>query len=268
VEGYAVAVSGILQRAASGLYTYPDLSVVCGEARFADDWFDTLSNPILLVEILSPSTEDYGRGRKAGSGCAILASRGLMSTLAKPFVTPEEYLELERKAEFKSEYHDGKIYAMSGVSRWHDWINSQLSGLIYQHLRGSQCGWFTANMRVLVEASGLYTYPDLSVVCGKAQFADDRFDTLTNPILLVEILSPSTEDYDRGRKAAMYRKIPSLQELLLIAQGAYEVELHRRGTDGTWSLIEVSGLDATIELRSIGYTLRLSELYERVRENR
>jgi Uma2 family endonuclease len=193
-----------------------------------------------------------------------------MSTLAKPFVTPEEYLELERKAEFKSEYHDGKIYAMSGVSRRHDWIDTQLAFLIARHLDGGQCDLFSSNMRVLVEASGLYTYPDLSVVCGEARFApaDSHVDTLLNPILLVEILSPSTEDYDRGRKAAMYRKIPSLQELLLIAQGAYEVELHRRGTDGTWSLIEVSGLDATIELTSIGYTLRLSELYKKVKDKR
>lgn len=191
-----------------------------------------------------------------------------MSTLPETFVTPEEYLELERKAEYKSEYYRGKIFAMSGCTRRHDWVATQLTLLIGQHLRGKNCRRYSSDMRVLVQANGLYTYPDLSVVCGEAQFADPHVDTLLNPILLVEILSPSTEDYDRGRKAAMYRQIPSLQELLLIAQESYAVELYRRHPDGTWLLIEVSGLDAAVELTSIGYTLRLSELYERVIEEK
>jgi len=189
-----------------------------------------------------------------------------MSTLAKTFVTPEEYLELERKAEYKSEYRDGRIYAMSGASRKHDRINAELYLLFGRHLAGGECEWFTANMRVLVEASGLYTYPDLSVVFGEPQFTDAHVDTLLNPVLLVEILSPSTENYDRGWKAAAYRKIPSLQELLLIAQMSYEVDLHRRNPDGSWSRIRAAGLEASIELQSIGYTLRLSELYRRVVE--
>jgi Uma2 family endonuclease len=136
--------------------------------------------------------------------------------------------------------------------------------LIGQHLDGGKCEFFTANMRVLVEASGLYTYPDLSVVCGEPRFADPYVDSLTNPTLLIEVLSPSTEDYDRGRKAAMYRKIPSLQELLLIAQDSHELELSRRMPDGNWSLMAASGLEASIDLQSIGYTLRLRDLYKRV----
>jgi Uma2 family endonuclease len=187
-----------------------------------------------------------------------------MSTLPKPFVTPEEYLDLERKAEFKSEYHDGKIFAMSGSSTRHDDIVAQLSGLMHQHLRGKKCKWYTANLRVLVEASGLYTYPDLSVVCGEPRLTDPYEDTLTNPTLLVEVFSPSTEDYDRGRKAAKYRKIPSLQDVLLIAQERYEVELYRRVAAGTWAIVEAAGLEPGIDLQSIGYTLRLSDLYERV----
>ena len=187
-----------------------------------------------------------------------------MSTLSKTFFTAEEYLELERKAEFKSEYHDGRIYAMSGVTRQHEWIKMELTGSFYLHLRGKNCAAYSSDMRVYAQASGLYTYPDLAVVCGKAQFADGQFDTLINPILLVEVLSPSTESYDRGRKAAMYQTIPSLQELLLIAQDAYKVELFRRELDGTWSRTEAAGLDASIELQSIGFTLRLSELYERL----
>ena len=190
-----------------------------------------------------------------------------MSTLSKPFLSPEEYLAIERKAEDKSEYYHGEMFAMSGVSRKHDRINVQLTFLIAQHLRGKQCEAFTANMRVLATASGLYTYPDLSVACEEPQFADAHVDTLTNPALLVEILSPSTEDYDRGKKAKLYRGIPSLQELLFISQDACEVELYRRQTDGSWLLTEAKGPDATITLTAIGYTLALRELYEKVLED-
>lgn len=187
-----------------------------------------------------------------------------MSTLPETFVTPEEYLAREREADYKSEHYNGRIFAMSGGSRQHDWIISQLSVLIGQHLRGKGCRWYTANMRVLAQPSGLITSPDLSVVCGPPRFADPHVDTLVNPVLLVEVLSPSTEDSDRGRKAAMYRQIPPLQELLLIEQQSYAVALYRRNPDGTWLFIEVAGLDASIEQTSIGYTLHLRELYERV----
>lgn len=187
-----------------------------------------------------------------------------MSTLAKTFVTPEEYLQLERKAQYKSEYHAGTIFAMAGGSIRHDHIVAQLSLLTGNHLRGKKCTWFTSNMRVLVEARDLYTYPDLVVVCGKPRCAAADVDTLLNPVLLVEVLSPSTEVYDRWTKSVMYRSIPSLQELLLIAQDSYQVELYRRGQNGNWTSLVASGLDASIELESIGYTLRLGELYERV----
>ena len=185
-----------------------------------------------------------------------------MSTLPKTFVTPEEYLERERKAECKSEYYNGEIFAMSGVSRWHDGIATALQFLIYRHLRGKNCRSYSAEVRVLAQPSGLYTYPDLTVVCGKPPYADSDVDTLINPILLVEVLSPSTEVYDRGQKAKLYRAIPLLQELLLVSQETYEVELYRRQPDGSWSIVSVTGLDASIELASIGYTLHLRELYE------
>jgi Uma2 family endonuclease len=187
-----------------------------------------------------------------------------MSTLSSRYLKPEEYLEIERKAEFKSEYFNGEMFAMSGCSRRHDRIAVQLTLLLAQHLRGSTCEPFTANMRVLATPSGLYTYPDLSVACDEPQFADGHVDTLTNPTLLIEILSPSTEDYDRGKKAKLYRAIPSLQELLFIAQDSYEVELFRREADGSWRLLEAKGQDSKITLTSIGYTLTLRELYEKV----
>ena len=166
-----------------------------------------------------------------------------MSTLPKTFYTPEEYLELERKAEFRSEYYNGQIFAMSGASRWHARIETQLAFLIEQHLTGKKCEAFPPAMRVLAQPSGLYTYPDLSVVCNEPQFTDPFGETLVNPTLLVEILSPSTENYDRGTKAKLYRAIPSLRELLIVSQDSYDVELYRRQTGDTWVLIEAKGLE-------------------------
>jgi Uma2 family endonuclease len=190
---------------------------------------------------------------------------GIMSAPSKTFFTAEEYLELEEGTELKNEYRDGQIYAMPPINREHDWIGSELAWRVLQHLRGKKCSWYSSKMRLHAPASGLYTYADLSVVCGTAQFAEGKkTDTLLNPVLVVEILSPDTESYDRGRKAAMYQTISSLQELLLIAQDTYKVELLRRESDGTSSRTEAAGLDASIELQSIGFTLPLRELYERL----
>jgi len=185
-----------------------------------------------------------------------------MSTLAKSFITPEQYLEIERKAEVKSEYYNGEMFAMSGASRQHGRISFQLTGLLQQHLRGRPCEGYTANMRVLTPG-GLYTYPDLTVACNQPAFAEADVDTLTNPTLLLEILSPSTEGYDLGEKAEMYRKIPSLRELVFVAQDRFHVQVQRRESDH-WTLLEADGLDACIDLISIGYSLRLAELYETV----
>jgi Uma2 family endonuclease len=182
-------------------------------------------------------------------------------------LTPEQYLEIERKAEFKSEYYNGEIFAMLGGSRWHDWIAFDLTLLLGSHLKGRSCQGFTADMRIMTP-TGLYTYPDLAVTCEEPQFLESDVDTLTNPMLLVEILSQSTEGYDLGRKAEMYRTIPSLRELVLIAQDRYHVALQRRQPDGGWKLFEADGLDSCIEMASISYTLRLGELYETVAKRR
>ena len=187
-----------------------------------------------------------------------------MASQPNTFYPAEEYLELERKAEYKSEYYNGEIYAMSGASRNHNAIAFSLTGMVRQHLRGKACRGFTSDMRVLVRPSGLYTYPDLSATCEPPQYLDGQLDTLLNPSLIVEILSPSTLRYDRGEKANLYRDLPSLHELLLITQDQYEVELYRRESDSEWKLIHVTSPDAIVELRSIGYTLSLRELYENV----
>jgi len=185
-----------------------------------------------------------------------------MSTLTKTFLTPEAYLEIERKADYKSEYCNGEMFAMAGVSRRHDAIGVQLQFLLSQHLRRKKCRVNSSSMRILVTPAGLYTYPDLSVVCEEPRYTDSTVDTLVNPAFVVEILSPSTEAYDRGKKAKLYRAMPSLLEYLLIDQDSYDVELYRRQADGTWSVIEAGGLDSSIELTTIGYTLQLRELYE------
>lgn len=186
-----------------------------------------------------------------------------MSTQPKTRFTPEEYLELERKAEYKNEYYRGEIFAMAGASLKHNEIVGQLSALIAQHLRARGCRLYPADQRIATPA-GLYTYPDLSVVCGPPQRSSEDRDTVTNPVLLVEVLSPTTESYDRGNKAKLYREIPSLEQLVLISQDAFEVELSTRQPDGTWLLREVKGRDGVAELTSIDYTLHLTELYERV----
>jgi Uma2 family endonuclease len=181
-----------------------------------------------------------------------------VSTLPKHFITPEEYLELERKAETKSEYYNGEMFAMSGASAEHSRLTVRIGALLDRHLTGGHCVPFSADLRIQVTAG--YVYPDLSVVCGEPKLADDQFDSLLNPTLVVEILSPSTERWDRGKKSKLYRSIPSLQEYVLISQEEPHVEIYRRGTP--WVYDEAAGMDATIELTSIGYTLRLRDLYE------
>lgn len=187
-----------------------------------------------------------------------------MATQPKTFYTQQEYLELEQKADYKSEYYKGEIFAMAGGNLLHDLISTQLHSMLARHLEGKQCRWHTSDMQVLVVPGVMVAYPDLSATCEKAQYAGEHRDILLNPTLVVEILSPRTEAYDRGKKGRLYREMPSLQELLLISQDSYDVELYRRLPDGTWNLANTKGLDSSVELSSIGYTLHLAELYAKV----
>ncbi|SPE40097.1 conserved hypothetical protein [Candidatus Sulfopaludibacter sp. SbA3] len=156
------------------------------------------------------------------------------------------------------------MFAMSGASRNHNAIAWQLQLLVAQHILGRKCQGYTSDTRVLVTPGELYTYPDLSATCDEPRYADERVDTLLNPTLVVEITSPGTEDYDRGKKARLYRAMPSLKDLLLVAQDQYDVELYQRRDDGNWSLFHAVGLEASVHLASIDCTLRLAELYARV----
>src|ERR1035441_2998811 len=140
-----------------------------------------------------------------------------MATPPKTFLTPEQYLEIERKAEFRSEYYGGEMFAMSGARRGHNLIAWNLAGELRQQLRERPCEAYQHDMRVRVSTAGLYAYPDTVIVCGEPQFLDETQDTLLNPTVIVEVLSPSTEAYDRGDKFELYRAIPSLTYYLLVS---------------------------------------------------
>lgn len=187
-----------------------------------------------------------------------------MSSVSKPYLTPQEYLAIERKAETKSEYLHGEMFAMSGASREHNLIAGNVYAEIHPHLKGRSCEAYMADMRVRVKPSGPYTYPDVSVVCGEPQFEDAEVDTLLNPNVLFEVLSESTEDYDRGTKFEHYRQIRSLTDYVLIAQDKVHVEHFHRQPDGRWILWETNNLDDVLELPSMQCQLKLKDIYAKV----
>jgi len=187
-----------------------------------------------------------------------------MSTQPTPRLTPAEYLVLERSAEIKGEYFDGEIFAMAGASREHNLIVANLLGELRQRLRNGPCEVYPSDMRVKVDLTGLYTYPDVVVVCDKPQFEDQHGDTLLNPTLLIEVLSESTEKYDRGKKSSHYRRLPSLQEYLLVSQDEPHIEHYARQDNDHWLLTEATGTDTNIELPALQATVELSEVYARL----
>ena len=187
-----------------------------------------------------------------------------MSTLPKTFITPEEYLEIERKAEFKSEYYNGEMFAMAGARESHDVLAGNIRFQLQLQLRRRDCIIFSSDMRVHVPATGLYTYPDAAVVCGERLFLDDRHDTLLNPSLIVEVLSPSIEIYDRGRKFDNYRSIESLMEYLMVSTDRVHADLLTRHTDELWMLRVADKPADVIEIRSIDCRLTLADIYEKV----
>ena len=187
-----------------------------------------------------------------------------MSQRLVTYVTPEEYLRRERLAESKSEYLNGEIFAMTGASRQHNRITINISSSLNLQLKGRPCETYAVDMRVKVRASGLYTYPDVAVVCGDPQFEDEYVDTLLNPTLLVEVLSQSTERYDRIAKTSYYRTIDSLAEHLLVAQDEIRLEQYVKRPNRQWLLSEYRELDEVVELTAIGCELRLSDVYDRI----
>ena len=178
--------------------------------------------------------------------------------------TAEQYLDLERHTETRHEFLDGTVYAMSGASRAHSAICYNLAGITYRQLSGTRCAGFSSDMKVRVGDASLFAYPDLAIVCGEPLLHDDHGDVLLNPVVIFEVLSRSTEAYDRGEKFERYKTIETLTDYVLVSQDHARIEHFSRQPDGAWSLTEVSGLDASLDLASINCRLPLAEVYDRV----
>ena len=184
--------------------------------------------------------------------------------MPKTLLTPEQYLAIEREAEYKSEYFQGEMFAMAGAGWVHNLLVANLIAGLHPQLRSRPCRVCPSDMRVRVRATGLYTYPDVVVVCGERRFLDERRDTLLNPSLLIEVLSPSTEAYDRGKKFEHYRSIESLREYLLVASDRVHVDQYTCQADGRWLLTSADRLEDSLDLQSVGCRLALADLYERI----
>ena len=190
-------------------------------------------------------------------------SRSLNIVTSNARLTPEQYLEKERMAETRSEYVKGRIIAREPSNLRHCTIASNLLGELRQQLKNRPCKVYTSNMRLHIEGADVYAYPDVSVVGKEVRFQDKKQDSLLNPIVLFEILSPATEAYDRGGKFAHYRRIPSLQEYVMVAQDRALVEHYAR-QDEQWTLTQYRGFEATLELPSIQCRIPLAEIYDKV----
>ncbi len=188
----------------------------------------------------------------------------MATATAKTLYTPEEYLIKERDSDFKSEYRNGDIVAMPGASRQHNLITVNISSGLHIQLLDHPCEVYTNDMRVKVSGTGLYTYPDVVVVCDEPHFEDNNFDTLLNPTVIVEVLSPSTETYDRNEKFASYQTLVSLQEYVLVSQNNRNVEQYiRKGKE--WSLSVFRSVEDVMQLASIECKLALRAIYAKVK---
>ena len=181
------------------------------------------------------------------------------------YFSPEEYLAFERGTDARHEYLDGHVYAMAGESIEHSRICVNVAGELRARLKGRPCEVLSPNMKVVTSPSGLFSYPDVVVICGEPQFYDERRDILTNPTVVFEVLSPSTEAYDRGEKFLRYRtQIETLREYVLVSQHRPLIEHYVRQPDGSWSYSSAGDLPEAIDLPSIGCSLPLSEIYDRI----
>lgn len=171
-----------------------------------------------------------------------------------------EYLALEAASETKHEYVNGEIFAMAGGTPEHSRLSVNVCGELRAALRSRPCNVFNSDLRVRILATGLGTYPDASVICGRVELDPEDANTATNPVVIVEVLSDSTETYDRNEKWAHYRRIPSLRDYLLVSQQERRIEHYRRNDDGTWTLRDVCAGDV-VRLDSINCTLSVDEVY-------
>lgn len=180
------------------------------------------------------------------------------------YVSPEAYLTMERASETKHEYYKGEVYAMSGASREHNIIAKNFSTAVLPFLKGKSCDMFGSDLRVHIPLNTLYTYPDFTVVCGKWETTDSEKDSITNPSVIIEILSKTTRDYDRGTKFNLYRSIKTLKEYILIDSLAVSVEIFTRQNNDQWVLSEYKSLSESVYISTIGLSIFLKDIYEDV----
>ena len=187
-----------------------------------------------------------------------------MASIPVTKVTEEEYLRLDRAAEVRSEFLNGEMWAMSGASMRHSRIATNLTAELHASLRGGKCQVFSSDLRVRVALRRMYAYPDATVVCGKPLLADDRQDILLNPTAIFEVLSPSTESYDRGAKFRNYLTIETLKDYLLLDQSAMHVEQYTRAADGAWTFRAYDKPEDQLKIDSIGASISLARVYDGV----
>jgi len=181
------------------------------------------------------------------------------------YITEEEYLAMETESDLKHEYFEGEIFAMTGASEKHNLIAANVIGELRSQLKTKPCRVYPGDMRLKIEATGLYTYPDVMIVCGPRRFAEPgRTDTLTNPLVIIEVLSDSTENYDRGKKFQHYKSLNSLREYILISQHQEKIECWFKNERGIWEFSETDTENPFIILMSVECELRLDEIYDKV----
>lgn len=185
-----------------------------------------------------------------------------MSAVPKTLLTEQEYLAIERRAEFRSEYYRGEMFAMAGARYEHNRVKDNIAFELRSKLKNGPCFPLTSDMRVHIPATTLYTYPDVVVVCGKPEFQDQQHDVLLNPHVIIEVLSESTEKYDRGAKFQQYQHLTSLREYILVAQDEARVERYVRQPNNDWLLTNFVGLDASFTVQSVQATIPLKQIYE------
>lgn len=187
-----------------------------------------------------------------------------MSSAASPLMTPEEFLAFEREAETKHEYHDGVVIDMAGGTGPHAELAMNLGAELRNRMKGGPCRIYSSDMRVWIDSLRKYLYPDISGLCGESQFQNAVRDVLLNPAFVVEILSRSTEAYDRGRKLSYYMELPSMREILLVSQEEWRVDKYTRQPDGIWRFEAFSGADAVLPVLTIDSQIPLRDFYEGV----
>jgi len=184
-----------------------------------------------------------------------------MSAAPKRRLTIEEYFAIEREAPFKSEFFDGEVFAMAGATSHHNIIKSNIEGELYGRLKGGPCRTMSSDQRVKVDRTGLVAYPDIVIYCGKLEFAVEDQDTICNPVAIIEVLSPSTEKYNRGMKFRNYQLIPSFKEYILVDQDEAVCERFIRQEDGSWALVSFVGLESELAFTSVEARIPLKDIY-------